>query len=345
MSVLWLLLPAALLMSVLSTGAMRHYALKRQLMDMPNERSSHTAPTPRGGGVAIVAVFLGGLFVLWLTDTVSGAISLALVGAGALVAAVGFLDDHSHIPARWRLLAHFAAAAWALFWLNGAPPTELAGIHITPGPVGAVVFAFCLVWLLNLYNFMDGIDGIAGVQAVTVCAGAAVLYWVAGADGDATALQQHTSLALLLACATAGFLLWNFPPAKIFMGDAGSGFVGITLGMLSLHAAHADATLLWAWAILLGVFIVDATTTLLRRLLWGEKAHQAHRSHAYQRAARRFGAHLPITLAIGTINVCWLLPLALLVVTNRLNDLTGVVVAYLPLITLAMHLGAGRPDR
>lgn len=339
MSSLGLLLFASLLVSALLTGAMRHYALKKQLMDVPNERSSHTAPTPRGGGVAIAATFLCGVFVLWLTGIVPYTVSSALMGAGALVAAVGFLDDRSHIPARWRLVTHFAAAAWALFWLGGTPPIEFINSYVVLGSFGTVMFAFCLVWLLNLYNFMDGIDGVAGVQAVTVCAGAAALYWVAGGDSEAMVVRQHMALALLLACSTAGFLLWNFPPAKIFMGDVGSGFVGITLGMLSLHAAHANATLAWAWVILLGVFIVDATLTLLRRLLQGEKVHQAHRSHAYQRAALRFGAHLPVTLAIGTINVCWLLPLALLVASGRLNGLAGVVIAYLPLITLAMHLG------
>lgn len=344
MSALWWLLPLTLLASALLTGAMRQYAIRRQLMDVPNARSSHSLPTPRGGGVAVVLCFLGGLLVLWRTGMVSDAAAIALAGAGALVAAVGFIDDHGHIPARWRLLAHFAAAAWALLWLGGAPAIELAGITIAPGWAAAVMTAFGLVWLLNLYNFMDGIDGIAGVQAVSVCIGAAVLYRVAGSGDDGATLLQHAALALLLACAAAGFLLWNFPPAKIFMGDAGSGFTGITLGVLSLHAAHADAALLWAWVILLGVFVMDATVTLLRRLLRGEKVYQAHRSHAYQRAARRFGAHRPVTLAVGAINLCWLLPLGLLVATGRLDGMTGVAMAYLPLLALALYFRAGQPE-
>jgi Fuc2NAc and GlcNAc transferase len=142
--------------------------------------------------------------------------------------------------------------------------------------------------MLNLYNFMDGIDGIASVEAICACLGASVLYWLSGLD----ALIWGP---LLLAASVAGFLYWNFPPARIFMGDAGSGFLGIVLGGLSLQAAWVSEPMLWAWLILLGVFIVDATFTLFRRLLRGEKVYEAHRSHAYQFASRRFGKHLPVT--------------------------------------------------
>ena len=333
----WILLLLAGVGSALLTGLVRRYALARSILDVPNARSSHTAPTPRGGGVAIVAATLAGLPVLAAAGALSWPALWALAGAGGLVALIGFLDDHGHIAARWRLLAHFAAAAWALAWLGGAPPLLLFGAQVDLGWLGAGLAAVYLVWLLNLYNFMDGIDGIASVEAIAVGVGGALLHALAGDPALAMA-------PLLLAAAAGGFLLWNFPPARIFMGDAGSGFLGVVLGVLSLQAAWHAPQLLWSWAILLGVFVVDATLTLLRRLLRGEKVYEAHRSHAYQHASRRFGRHLPVTLAVAAIDLLWLLPIALWVGMGGLDGLLGVALAYLPLVVLALKFRAGQPE-
>ncbi|BCG23490.1 glycosyltransferase WbpL [Pseudomonas tohonis] len=333
----WWLLPVVTVFALGMTGLMRRYALARSIIDIPNARSSHSTPTPRGGGVAIVLSFLLALPVFTLILGASWGVTIALLGAGALVAMVGFLDDHGHVPARWRLLLHFGAAIWALVWLRGLPSVQLFGALVDLGWIGHVLAAFYLVWVLNLYNFMDGIDGIAGVEVITVCMGGALLYWLKG----------HSDLAvfpLLLVAASAGFLYWNFPPAKIFMGDAGSGFLGITLGILSIQAATFDAAWLWAWLILLGVFIVDATYTLLRRLLRGDKVYEAHRSHAYQFASRHFGRHLPVTLGVATINLVWLLPLALWVGLGGLDGLVGLALAYVPLLGLTVKFRAGSSE-
>lgn len=333
----WLLIPAVAVLSLLLTAVLRRYALARSLMDIPNARSSHTVPTPRGGGVAIVLSFLLALPVLAALGGMSWAVACALLGAGGWVAVVGFLDDHGHIAARWRLLAHFAGAVWALAWLGGLPPLVVFGLPLNFYWLGHVLAVFYLVWLLNLYNFMDGIDGIAGVEAVTVCLGGALLYWLLGQGSLAL-------LPLLLAAASAGFLYWNFPPAKIFMGDAGSGFLGLVLGILSLQAAWAAPQLLWCWLILLAVFVVDATFTLLRRLIRGDKVYEAHRSHAYQYASRRHGRHLPVTVAVLAINLIWLLPLALLVGMGYLDGLPGFLLASGPLIFLVIKYDAGKQE-
>jgi Fuc2NAc and GlcNAc transferase len=336
----WWSLPLVVALAWWLTGAMRRYALSRQLLDIPNTRSSHTTPTPRGGGVAIVTSFL--LAVLWLAlvGAIGWPLSAALLGAGAGCALLGFLDDHGHIAARWRLLGHFAAAGWVLYWLGGAPPLTLFGHTLAAGWLADALVALYLVWLLNLYNFMDGIDGIAGVEAITVCMGAAAVVGLAPGIGSAADI----GLPLLLAGAVAGFLVWNFPPARIFMGDAGSGFLGITLGILSLHAGGTAPPQLWSWLILLGVFVVDATVTLLRRLLRGERVYEAHRSHAYQQAARRYERHLPVTLAVAVINLGWLLPIAACVALGRLDGGWGLVIAYAPVLLLAVRLGAGMPE-
>ena len=261
----------------LMTAALRRYALSRSLLDIPNARSSHTLPTPRGGGVAFVVAFMVGVLVLGWAGYVAPSVLVGILGAGGLVAVIGFMDDHGHIAARWRLLGHFAAAAWGLAWLGGLPPISVFGWPLHALWLAAPLGLLYLVWLLNLYNFMDGIDGIASIEAICVCLGGTVLFWLAGAPGAAW-------LPLLLAATVTGFLIWNFPPARIFMGDAGSGFLGIVLGLLAIVAGWIDPLLFWGWLILLGVFVVDATFTLARRLLRGERVYEAHRSHAYQYA-------------------------------------------------------------
>lgn len=321
----------------LLTGALRRYAMARSLIDVPNARSSHTIPTPRGGGGAIVLSFLTAIVLLALQGGVGDLLAFAIVGAGALIALVGFIDDHRHIAARWRLLAHFVAAVWILAWFGGMPSFDWFGRSVQLGIWGPVLGAIYLVWLLNLYNFMDGIDGIASVEAISVCLGGALLYIVIGRADEAI-------VPLTLAAAVAGFLYWNFPPARIFMGDAGSGFLGIVLGILSLQATQASPALFWCWLILLGVFIVDATWTLLRRLCRGERVYEAHRSHAYQHASRYFGGHLPVTVAVCAINVLWLLPVALCVGTGLLDGVVGIVIAYAPLLLAAVVLRAGERE-
>lgn len=332
--ILWLLLPAALLCAFLMTAKLRAYAVSNHLIDVPNSRSSHSVPTPRGGGVSIVLSFTMFLPLLLVGNSISSAYVFALLGAGLLVAVIGFLDDHGHIAARWRLLGHFIAASWSLYWVGGVPSLTVLGFQLNFVYIGYVVAAFYVVWMLNLYNFMDGIDGLASIQAVTVCLGAALLYWVTG-------FNELVGPPLLLAFATLGFLYWNFPPARIFMGDAGSGFLGVILAIFSLQAAAVFQNFLWGWLILLGVFIVDATFTLIRRLLRGDKIYEAHRSHAYQYASREVGRHLPVSLAIGGLNIIWLLPMAWLAVTGRLDGVSALIISYIPLIFLAIRYKAG----
>ncbi|SFH29241.1 glycosyltransferase family 4 protein [Pseudomonas sp. NFACC45] len=332
----WLIL-ALFVLSYVLTAILRRYALSRSLLDVPNDRSSHSVSTPRGGGVAIVLTFLLALMVLFTGDLIARTTFSAMAGAGVLTAVIGFLDDHRHIAARWRLLAHFFAATWGVYWLGGLPPISLFGVSLELGGYGSLLAVIYLVWMLNLYNFMDGIDGIAAVEAITVCLGGGLLYWVSNAP-------DHIGSPVLLVACVAGFLCWNLPPAKIFMGDAGSGFLGLMIGMLTLQAAWISPSLFWGWLILLGVFIVDATFTLLCRFVRGDKIYEAHRSHAYQFASRRYGKHLPVTLAVGFINLFWLLPIAFCVVYYKLDGSSGIVLAYAPLIMLAMKYQAGQSE-
>lgn len=319
------------------TGLQRRYALATNMLDIPNHRSSHVAPTPRGGGVAFVGCFLVALVVLVYCKLIATSIFVALAVAGLFIAILGYLDDRGHIPARWRLLSHFVACSFALFVLGGMPSIPVFAWTLSTGLMANVLAVFYLVWLLNLYNFMDGIDGIAAVEAISVCVGGVLLYCF---DYYFSAVF----IPLSLGCVVAGFLFWNFPPAKIFMGDVGSGFLGLVLGILSIEAATMNPNFFWSWLTLLGVFIVDATVTLLVRGIRGEVLSEAHRSHAYQHASRYFGNHLRVTLGILAINMLWLLPLAIAIGIGAISGGLGLVIAYLPLIVLAWKFNAGQKE-
>ncbi len=316
------------------TALVRRYALRTELLDHPNDRSSHTVPTPRGGGVAIVASFMLLVLALGLLGLIEQRLMIAALGAGAVVALLGFLDDRASLPARVRFAGHALAAAWCIGWMSAIPRVPIFGQVVDLGWAGPALCGLFIVWMINLFNFMDGIDGIASVEAITTALGGALLWWLAGSGTGWVA-------AVAFAGCVGGFLAWNWPPAKIFMGDAGSGFLGLMVALLALWSGQSTPLLFWAWFILVGCFMVDATTTLIRRVRRGEKFFEAHRAHAYQYASRRAGRHLPVTLACGAINLLWLLPIAALVALGRLDGVVGVGVAYAPLVWLAFRFKAG----
>ena len=316
------------------TSSVRRYALYSGLVDQPNARSSHAVVTPRGGGVAIVVSYFGLVAVLRVSGSVEPRLVAALLGAGSLVALLGFLDDRFTLPARWRFAGHLAAAAWVLVWLGPLPAVPLFGHIIDFGIAATLLSALYLVWSINLFNFMDGIDGIASLEAIAVSLGGAFVWWLTQPQGD-------WLLAVAFAACVAGFLVWNFPPARIFMGDAGSGFLGCVIATLALWSSHTAAHLFWSWFILGGCFMVDATMTLVRRVIRGERFNEAHRSHAYQYAARRHGSHKLVSVAFMLVTLLWLLPLAVVVALHRLDGIVAVLVAYAPLVALAWHYKAG----
>jgi len=308
------------------TVGLRGYAIKRRLLDVPNTRSSHQVATPRGGGAAIVVA---------VTLALTGMVPWWLLVGGLLVAGVGFVDDHRHVSVGIRLAGHLAASGLAVIGLGGAPAVGLFGVQLVPSFAMSIVAVVFVAWFINLTNFMDGIDGIAAVQVISVSligGGLALLVSPQNAVSGPSAV---------LAAATAGFLVWNWPPARIFMGDAGSGFVGYMIGVLTVQAASVRPELGAAWLILSGVFVVDASVTLARRAFRRERLHEAHRSHAYQQVAARLRTHRPVTLGVLAINVFWLGPLAWAVAANWISGETGLVLAYGPLILVALLLRAG----
>lgn len=318
------------------TSVIRKLAIKNNHFDIPNERSSHTSPTPRGAGMAIVATFVFGLIALFVDDTISGRELLTLTAPGLIVALIGRLDDFGRVTsAKWRLIGHFICATLVVWLAGGLPALPLTESIIDFGVAGDIAAVIYLVWMLNLFNFMDGIDLITGTQTLTTCVAAAILLRL-NTDSDLG------MVVAVLAAAVFGFMYFNLPPAKIFLGDVGSGFIGFTIGAISLVVAKDEPLVAWAMIILVGVFVTDSTVTLLQRLFARERVYIAHRTHAYQHLSKRINSHLPVSLGVGAINLFFLLPIAWLVADSRLLPITGLIVAYFSLLVVAILLGAGK---
>lgn len=315
-------------LSVVLTGFYRKYALSRQILDIPNQRSAHTTPVPRGAGVVFVVLFLA---VMGWTMPMQWVPLSCLFG----VACLGYWDDKVSIAAHYRILIQTGLCVSILIYLHTIPDLEFGAWRYHWGMVSGIVLGTVfLVWMLNLYNFMDGINGLAGFEAICVCVGIVlVCHWAP--------VSYDTQPLMMLAAVVLGFLIWNFPYAKVFMGDAGSGFLGLLLGVWSLQAGNQYPPLLWSWLILLGVFMVDATLTLCRRFVRKQALHIAHASHAYQHATRRLGSHWKVTLSVVSINVVWLWPIAVSVGAGYLPGMLGLILAYSPLVVLAYYFQAG----
>ncbi len=330
---------AALISSGILTWKLVIHGARLSRLDIPNERSSHSIPTPRGGGIAVVIVTVASLVGLYLRNLMDGRAAIA-IGAGSLIVAlVGYLDDRGIITAaRWRLLGHTLGALIIVLGLRGLPALPVFGRAVDLGVVGSVLAILYLMWLLNLFNFMDGIDGITGTETLIVTLCGAFLAW------EAAPSSKLWMMPLALAGAAAGFLFHNWSPAKIFIGDVGSGFIGIVIGAFSLQAAHTVPRLGWCWVILMGVFIVDASVTLFRRSLRRDRLYIAHRNHAYQHLAIKLDSHAAVSAGVGAITLLWLLPIALAVERQTIDGFAGVLIAYTPLVVAAIALGAGRQD-
>lgn len=322
------------LLSAVATGTARRLALAKGIVDVPNTRSSHTTVTPRGGGMAIVIAATLGMGVLAVCGTLGPHLFLALIG-GLAIAAVGFLDDRHKLSARWRLAVHVMTAVWAVAWLGGLGLVRIGDHVVQLGWVGSALSVLGVVWVINLFNFMDGIDGIATAEAIFVAVAGGFLALSAGGLGVAAA-------AWIVAAGSLGFLCWNWPPARIFLGDVGSGYIGYLIIVLALADSAARPVAIWEWLILGSVFFVDSTVTLLRRLFRGDAVHQAHRQHAYQRLSRRWGSHMPVTLLVVAIDLGWLLPWAATVAAKPSWGVPVAIAAVAPLLAGVWLLGAGQ---
>ena len=332
-----LLVLLSALVSLAVTFVVMRNAEYLQVMANPNPRSSHVRPTPSGGGLGIVA---GGTLAGLSTALSTPWPTLLVLVCGLVMAGIGFLDDRRPVPATYRLAAQTALAG-TLAALCVPIGQLTAGIGLPlPGAVVVLLGVLGTVYWVNIFNFMDGIDGLAASQAGFMLGGAALL---AALLQPGLVDQPVFWWLAATAAAAIAFLGLNWAPARIFMGDAGSTFLGFVIAFFALATVALGWLSLWQWLILGALFVADASVTLVRRLRLGEKLFEAHRRHAYQRLSRRWQSHARATGAYAAINLVWLLPLAFFA-SDRLFGALPAILAYVPVVLLMLRLGAGRPE-
>lgn len=254
--------------------------IKKSFVASVNERSSHTVPTPHGGGIAIAITWFIGLFYLYFTGQIEENLFYAFL-FGAVISIVSFFDDIYELSPKLRLIIQAIVSIGGLYFLGGFEALTF-GIFDLQNPILTNIFAFfMIIWFINLYNFLDGINGYAGSEALFLAVAGFILFG-----------GNHF---LVLAIAVLGFLYWNWNKAKIFMGDVGSTLLGYNIAIFTIYYANEEPTNFWIWIILFSVYWFDATLTLIRRKLNREKLSQAHKKHAYQRLTQAGWSHYKVT--------------------------------------------------
>ncbi len=275
------------ILSFALTYLVKNYAIKKSLVDIPNDRSSHTAPIPHGGGVAIVVTWFTGLAYLYSVKLIESDLFYALI-AGVVIALVSYLDDLYELKPKTRFLTQLLTAVVGLWFLGGLKMLDFGLFTIENPIINYTIAVIAIIWFINLYNFLDGIDGYAGSEAVFLGVTGYLLF------GDAP-------FAVLVA-SVLGFLVWNWHKAKIFMGDVGSTLLGYNVAIFAIYYQNHDASIL-VWLILFALFWFDATLTLYRRYKNKEQLSQAHKKHVYQRLTQSGWSHSRVVLYSITVNI------------------------------------------
>jgi len=276
------------LLSFTFTYLIKNFYIKKSLVAQVNERSSHTVPTPHGGGIAIAVTWFMGLVYLYFTDSIDTTLFYAFM-AGVFISIVSFFDDLYELSPKIRLMVQSVVAIVGLMVIGGLGSIDF-GLFTIENQLFTNLFAFLLiVWYINLTNFIDGINGYVGSMFVFLGLAGLILF------GD--------SFFGVLATCVAGFLYWNWNKAKIFMGDVGSTLLGYNIAIITIYFANTESSNLWIWIVLFGLFWFDATVTLIRRKLNGERLSQAHKKHAYQRLTQSGWSHYKVTNYSIVLNI------------------------------------------
>jgi len=297
------------ILSYIFVGRIRHWSEHLHILDYPNERSSHETPVPRGGGGAIVFVTLLGL---WIVKSIEPSLLktdwlIYFSAGGFLVGGISLLDDLYTIRNTIRFFVHGIVAVMIIFGIGYIDEISLISSNsIQLGYAGIFLTFIFIAGLINAYNFMDGIDGIAGVQAIIAGIGWAIIGYI---YSEPLLLLP----GILTAAGSIGFLFYNWHPAKIFMGDVGSAFLGYSFAAVSVVAVQRDPVLLYAGILLVWPFIFDTFYTLCKRLVRGENIFEAHRSHLYQRLVIAGWSHKTVTILYGLLALTGWIPVGLII--------------------------------
>ena len=328
---MWLPL-IAFVLSFLGVYFLNKSALRFKIVAIPNERSLHNKVTPRGGGVIIAIVFLAFILVFYITRQIMVAEFLVLFGGGLIMAVTGFLDDILELKASIRFIIQFFAVGWGLYWIGGIPSTVFFERLPVLYAIANAVAVVALVWFINSFNFIDGIDGLAtsGATFFSLSIGGYFLW---------QGIEPYGSLLIVLAACSLAFLCFNWPPAKMFLGDAGSNFFGYLFGAMILITVKNGNLSIWTWLIILAYLITDTTTTTFLRLCLVKGWYHTHRSHAYQNLARVLDNHKFVTCLITGINVFYLLPLAYLSIQYQHYAWLAFAASVIPILGFVLKYG------
>ena len=330
-----------ILLSFLITLSLEKFFLKKNLfIDLPTDYTVHTKPKPSAGGVSILISYLFFIFTIANYAATDYSVFLILLCSLLPVALIGLLDDFFQIRIYLRLLVQLFSAVIIVYYFQ--INNNNFDIQIYGEQSVIIIFIISIIlsmWLMNLYNFMDGVDGYASIECIFVSFSASfIAYW----NNSENLLYIYIAG---IGAATLGFLLRNWPPAKIFMGDTGSVSIGCIFSFFIFYTASESVISIYTWLILLSVFISDASYTLAVRIVTKRNITRAHLRHAFHILAVRENSHNYVNKVLISINLCWILPLALL--SNAYMDyhIIIAILAYLPLLISLIKIGAGLEEK
>ena len=317
-------------LSLFGTIYYRKFAINNNILADLNFRTLHDKPTPKGGGVVFSMVFVFFVFFLYFINLVEFELMLVFgIGAG-LATTVGYIDDLKSIGSIKKLILQFLLVVLILYVFNGGP---LSMIERLSGWPGWTISAFLLLWLINVYNFIDGIDGLAISGAILILITLLLTFYITNNTSNLV------PLFLLLLASCLGFLFFNWPKASIFMGDSGSIFLGYCFGAFIVYSLMNNEISFLTWLVVFGYYLGDTTTTTLIRMMLLKKWYNPHRSHAYQNIARTLDNHAIVSFGVMVYHILWLLPLAIWTVLKPNFGLIAVVLAFLPSIIWSIKFG------
>lgn len=307
-------------------------AIRHGILSAPNHRTLHLMSIPVGGGVAIFLGWTLAISTLLGFGIINLGVFIGLIVGSGLMSTLGLIDDIRNVSAKVKLFFQIIATLWCLYWFGEMLPFEALGFEVHLKWIAYLISGICILWMINLFNFMDGSDGMLAscTTFIGISMGSIVLF-----EGD----YHNAALLYSMSAASLAFLTFNWPPASIFMGDTGSIFTGLLIPMLVISTVSAHIGLLWVWVIICGYVLTDTTTTLVLRLFYARPFLDAHRQHAYQSLVHRSGDHRRVNKIVLSIQVFWLLPIA--VISYWLNDYGAIFtfLALAPIVVFSARYG------
>ena len=321
---------ALLLLSIGCVIIYKKIAVHYNILANPGYRTLHESPTPRGGGLIFSLVFVFSILIFGGVYELSNQI-FYIFGVGGFIATLfGFIDDIKNIGPKTKLIIQLFLSALTIYWLDLG---ELLPLGWIPSFMIIPFILFFMVWIMNAYNFMDGIDGMAASGAIFISLTLAIVLFLTNGS------VEVTDIFILIAIVVSGFILFNWPPATIFMGDAGSVFLGYIFGSLLLFTVLNNGISVWSWLTVSGYFFADTIVTQIMRVILVKKWYLAHRSHAYQNLTRITNSHFKVTGGVTLYNLVWIFPLTLWSALQPEMGFVAAILAITPALVVAYKYG------